>query len=146
MTLKSEQITQTEVGNEIFQLLVEPVENTINVYKVSGNIETPITYQYLEDRYIQIAPAQPVGTLLKFTYTSNETNTTEKLLAAVRRLEKDVKFLKEENLDLKEAINNRVNVTAMQAWIRLIEEKLEISLVDGKLGDHGMNTYKGKYV
>lgn len=146
MSLKSEQISQTEAENEIFQLLVEPTEGSINVYKVNGGIETPLSFTYLEDRYVQVAPAQPVGTMLKFTYTSIENNTTEKLLAAVRRLEKDVEFLKKENTDLKEAVNNRVNVTAMQAWFKLIEEKLEISLIDGKLGSHGMNTYKGKYV
>ena len=42
----------------------------------------------------------------------------------------------------KEALNNRVNITAFRAWLRLVEKKTGIKLIDENLGIIDKELYK----
>jgi len=119
---------------------------------VSAWIEDIVTgVQELGDGYVMLDKTPKKGEEVKISYTiegtvKTVTTTPEEYDVKKRlvQLEEAVKALHQSNIALKEALNNRINVSTFQAWTRLIEKKMGITLIDDNLGHIGQELYSSK--
>lgn len=121
--------------NTVFKTSERYDANSLEGFKIdANNNSTPITLISLGLDYIQVeGTIIEVGEKLKVTYNaygSTTINNQSELVGRIVQLEKAVEGLYELNKALKEGLNNRVNVTTFQAWLRLVEKKLGIDIVD----------------
>lgn len=111
-------------SNEMFDLdVTELGENYIEVGIVPDGFKIVVEYNI-------------IGTL-------PEDNQTEyDLKERIIKLEKAVEELFYINQAQKEALNNRLSVTAFKAWTKLIEKKTGIQLIEGDLNFISRELYK----
>ena len=132
--------------NTIFQTTKTYDIGTVNVWV--GSIKVTDT-QELGDGYVMLSEAPQKGADIKITYTIEGTTTpsiAEEFDVKKRlvQLEEAVKVLHQSNIALKEALNNRINVSTFQAWTRLIEKKMGVTLIDDNLGHISQELYSSK--
>ena len=105
--------------------------------------------QELGNKYVMVLSVPEKDEELRITYTIegtfNPESTTEyNLIKRVKELEGAVKDLHVSNIALKEALNNRINITTFQAWTRLIEKKTGITLIDNNFGHISQELYSDR--
>ena len=121
--------------------------NTVVAKSISpSNDETILTVVELGEDYIQLPQ---VPTLYKIEIKYNVLGTLEEdnqiefdILKRLALLEKAVADLFKIQEAQREALNNRVNITAFRAWIRLMEKKTGVKLIDQNLGEVSAELYK----
>lgn len=131
--------------NTIFQTTKTYDTGTVGVWSES----TKVDIQELGDGYVMLTEAPQKGSNIKISYTIEGTKTpaaTEEfdLKRRLVQLEEAVKVLHQSNIALKEALNNRINVSTFQAWTRLIEKKMGVTLIDDNLGHISQELYSSK--
>lgn len=131
--------------NTIFQTTRAYATGTVEVWIES----TKVDIQELGDGYVMLTEAPQKGSNIKISYTIEGTKTpaaTEEfdLKRRLVQLEEAVKVLHQSNIALKEALNNRINVSTFQAWTRLIEKKMGVTLIDDNLGHISQELYSSK--
>lgn len=147
MTIQTD-IFNGDSNNTIFQTSMRYSEGSIKGYRVdSNNNESLITLIELGEKYIQTNIVIASNEKLKLVYdifgTIPSDNKEEyDLKQRIRTLEKAVEDLYTLNKANQEALNNRVNIQAFQSWLRLIEKKLGIKLIDSNLGIIDSELYK----
>lgn len=125
--------------NTVFKTSLNYAINTVTAFLVGDTSITPVTVQTLGEGYIVLDMPPMIGERLKVQYTIEGTLPTDNkeeydIKKRIVELERAVKALHETNIALTQALNNRINISAFQAWTRLIEKKLGITLVDKNLG------------
>lgn len=134
-------------GNTILKLNNKYSEKTVKGKTIStNNIEENITIVELGEDYIQI-PELPLNYTILIDYNILGTLPTDNkieydLIERIVRLEKGMEDMYEIIKAQKEALNNRVNITAFKAWTNLIEKKTGIKLVEGNLNHINRELYK----
>ena len=132
--------------NTIFQTTKTYDTGTVNVWVESIKVTDT---QELGAGYVMLSEAPQTGADIKITYTIEGTKTpsiAEEFDVKKRlvQLEEAVKVLHQSNIALKEALNNRINVSTFQAWTRLIEKKMGVTLIDDNLGHISQELYSSK--
>lgn len=127
-------------SNTIFQTVKKYVIDTIKVWRVleEGLVETT-DFQVLGDGYIMLNFTLLLNEEVKVSYTIEGTSVEDvkedfDIRKRIVQLEQAVEALHLSNVALKEALNNRINVSTFQAWTRLIEKKTGITMIDKNLG------------
>lgn len=125
--------------NTVFKTSLNYATNTVTAFLVGDTSITPVTIQTLGEGYIVLDMPPMIGERLKVQYTIEGTLPTDNkeeydIKKRIVELEKAVKALHETNIALTQALNNRINISSFQAWTRLIEKKLGITLIDKNLG------------
>lgn len=146
MTIKVEQRV-SDGTSVIYQTSMKYSPNTVTAKSINlSNDETQLPVTELGEDYIQL-PQVPTNYKIEISYnilgTLPEDNQIEfDILERLHLLEKAVKDLYKIQEVQKEALNNRVNITAFRAWIRLVEKKTGVKLVDQNLGEISSELYK----
>lgn len=86
-----------------------------------------LNYVQVENTIIEL------GEKIKLTYNKYGESPQEgdnNLIMRIVKLEKAIEQLYEMNKILKQGLDNRVNVTTFQAWLRAVEKKLGIDIVE----------------
>jgi len=132
MELKTNIFTITEANNTIYDLSEKYVAKTVIAFKIVGSNEVLITAGELGENFIRLDPTEvSLGDTIKVVFkTETAASQEESLHIRLAKLEQTISKLEENNKILEEALKNRVNITAFQAWISLLEKKLGINLVD----------------
>lgn len=125
--------------NTVFKTSLNYATNTVVATIVGESSITPIAVQTLGEGYIVLDIPLMINERLKVQYTIEgtlpEDNKEEyDIKKRIVELEKAVKALHDTNVALAQAINNRINITSFQAWTRLMEKKLGVTLIDKNLG------------
>ena len=125
----------------IFETSKNYISGTIVVYDVTSGSPVLVTNTVREigGTYLEVTPAPDTGTILRITYEVYEVVPDNQeaaftLIQRVKDLEIAVENLYKLNKVLEESISNRVNITSFQAWLRLVEKKLGIKIIDQGLG------------
>lgn len=149
MTINTDTFTSDGI-NTIFQTSKKYSRNTITAQSIFSGVVTDLTVIQLSDTYIQIEGVVPeVGSTIKLEYEvlgtlptdpTEEYNIKERLV----RLEKAVEDMYTIIKAQEKALNNRVNITAFQAWLKLVEKKTGIKLIDSNLGYISSELFKDK--
>ncbi len=144
MTIK-EEYYKGDGQNTIFQTTKPYNSGTVEALVDSVKAEV----QELGDGYIMFNDAPKKGSEIKITYTVEGTQSPSiveefDMRKRIVQLEEAVKVLHQSNVMLKEALNNRINVSTFQAWTRLIEKKMGISLIDNNLGHISQELYTSR--
>lgn len=130
MSLKVIYITVTDASLTIYETNEKYIPKTTTVYKIVDSSEIYIPSQELGEKFLRIEDLQ-VGDMLKVIFKPiSAANINEDIVIRLARLEKEIEDLKAKNNILEAALSNRINITAFQAWISLIEKKLGFSLID----------------
>ena len=146
MTIKVEQRV-SDGTSVIYQTSMKYSPNTVTAKSINlSNDETQLPVTELGEDYIQL-PQVPTNYKIEISYnilgTLPEDNQIEfDILERLHLLEKAVKDLYKIQEAQKEALNNRVNITAFRAWIQLVEKKTGVKLVDQNLGEISSELYK----
>ncbi len=120
-TVKGKYVTDTQ---DVLDLVVTELgENYIEIEEIPLNYKIIITYTI-------------IGTLQEDN--KDEYDIKERL----HKLEEAVESLYEINKAYKEALNNRLNITAFNAWVKLIEKKMGIKLIEGNMNHISKELYK----
>lgn len=131
--------------NTIFKTSKKYSTNTLTI-TTNGNT-TPISFTELSEEYIQINDVPTSGTQIKIEYTIlgtlptdniEEYDIKERLVQLEKAVESMYVIIKAQEL----ALNNRVNITTFQAWLKLVEKKTGIKLIDSNLGYISSELYK----
>lgn len=136
--------------NTVFQTSKSYATNTVKVWLIRDNSSTPLTeFQELGGGFIMLNAAIALNEEIKVEYTLEGTLPTDSreefdIKKRLVQLEQAVKLLHESNIALREAIDNRINVSTFQAWTCLIEKKTGITLVDNNLGYISQELYESK--
>lgn len=134
--------------NTVFQTTKKYSPTTLTAKMVDTlNVETAVLLTELGENFIQTNITVPDTYTLVVTYTvlgtlPNDNQIEFDILARLNALENAIKDLHKIQEAQREAINNRVNITAFQAWIRLVEKKLGIKLINNNLGEISTELYK----
>ena len=146
MTIKTESKLADGIS-VVYETSSKYSPNTVTANSISPtNDETQLTVIELGENYLQL-PEITAGYTVVISYnilgTLPEDNQIEfDIVARLNTLEKAVKDLYKIQEAQKEALNNRVNITAFRAWTRLIEKKTGIKLIDQNLGEISSELYK----
>lgn len=108
---------------------------------------TSTTFIELGEQYLQTPSPIQIGYTLKITYTifgslGSDSQEEYDMLKRIKDLEGAVESLYVLNKANLEALNKRVNITAFQAWLKLVEKKTGIKLIDENLGIIDKELYK----
>ena len=139
--------TFTSDGNLILTTSNKYSPNTVKGSYISQTDEIiPIQIIELGEIYLEITSI-PIGLKITIEYnilgTLPSDNQVEyDLIERIVRLEQAIESLYEINKAQKEAINNRLNITAFRAWTKLIEKKTGIKLVEGDTSTISKELYK----
>lgn len=149
MTINTDIFTGDGV-NTIFQTSKKYSPNTITAQAISEGIVTDLAIIQLSDTYIQIDGNAPeAGFTIKIEYeilgtlptdAAEEYDIKERLVRLERAIEDMYTIIKAQ----EKALNNRVNITAFQAWLKLVEKKTGIKLIDSNLGYISSELFKDK--
>ena len=146
MTIKTESKLADGIS-VVYETSSKYSPNTVTAKSISPtNDETQLTVIELGENYLQL-PEITAGYTVVISYnilgTLPEDNQIEfDIVVRLNTLEKAVKDLYKIQEAQKEALNNRVNITAFRAWTRLIEKKTGIKLIDQNLGEISSELYK----
>lgn len=134
--------------NAVFQTSKKYSSDTVLAFSIDENGTNPLSVVELGEDYIQITSTiPPTGSKIKIEYdiigTLPSDNQEEyDLKERIAKLEKALENLYLITKAHEKALENRVNITAFQAWIRLIEKKTGIKLIDKNLGYISSELYK----
>lgn len=118
-------------------------EYTPNSVRASLSTGQRVIAQELGEQYISIDPSVGEQEVTIFYDTPvMEINESGLLRQKINELEKQVNTLTKK-LDLHErALDNRVSVTTFQTWLKLVEKKAGIKLIDNTMGIVTTELYK----
>ncbi len=136
-------------GNVILKLSNKYSPTTVSAKSVSKtNVVENITIIELGESYIEI-PVLPNGYTIVVEYNIAGTLPSESkdeydLKERIVRLEQGMEDMYEIIKAQKMAIDNRLNITAFRAWIKLVEKKMGIKLIEGNMNFISKELYKDK--
>ncbi len=134
-------------GNVILKLSNKYSPTTVSAKSVSEtNVVENITIIELGESYIEI-PVLPNGYTIVVEYNIAGTLPSESkdeydLKERIVRLEQGMEDMYEIIKAQKMAIDNRLNITAFRAWIKLVEKKMGIKLIEGNMNFISKELYK----
>lgn len=134
-------------GNVILKLSNKYSPTTVSAKSVSEtNAVENITIIELGESYIEI-PVLPNGYTIVVEYNIAGTLPSESkdeydLKERIVRLEQGMEDMYEIIKAQKMAIDNRLNITAFRAWIKLVEKKMGIKLIEGNMNFISKELYK----
>ena len=134
-------------GNVILKLSYKYSPTTVSAKSVSEtNVVENITIIELGESYIEI-PVLPNGYTIVVEYNIAGTLPSESkdeydLKERIVRLEQGMEDMYEIIKAQKMAIDNRLNITAFRAWIKLVEKKMGIKLIEGNMNFISKELYK----
>ena len=134
-------------GNVILKLSNKYSPTTVSAKSVSDtNVVENITIIELGESYIEI-PVLPNGYTIVVKYNIAGTLPSESkdeydLKERIVRLEQGMEDMYEIIKAQKMAIDNRLNITAFRAWIKLVEKKMGIKLIEGNMNFISKKLYK----
>lgn len=134
-------------GNVILKLSNKYSPTTVSAKSVSDtNVVKNITIIELGESYIEI-PVLPNGYTIVVEYNIAGTLPSESkdeydLKERIVRLEQGMEDMYEIIKAQKMAIDNRLNITAFRAWIKLVEKKMGIKLIEGNMNFISKELYK----
>ena len=134
-------------GNVILKLSNKYSPTTVSAKSVSEtNVVENITSIELGESYIEI-PVLPNGYTIVVEYNIAGTLPSESkdeydLKERIVRLEQGMEDMYEIIKAQKMAIDNRLNITAFRAWIKLVEKKMGIKLIEGNMNFISKELYK----
>lgn len=134
-------------GNVILKLSNKYSPTTVSAKSVSKtNVVKNITIIELGESYIEI-PVLPNGYTIVVEYNIAGTLPSESkdeydLKERIVRLEQGMEDMYEIIKAQKMAIDNRLNITAFRAWIKLVEKKMGIKLIEGNMNFISKELYK----
>ena len=134
-------------GNVILKLSNKYSPTTVAAKSVSEtNVVENITIIELGESYIEI-PVLPNGYTIVVEYNIAGTLPSESkdeydLKERIVRLEQGMEDMYEIIKAQKMAIDNRLNITAFRAWIKLVEKKMGIKLIEGNMNFISKELYK----
>ena len=134
-------------GNVILKLSNKYSPTTVSAKSVSDtNVVENITIIELGESYIEI-PVLPNGYTIVVKYNIAGTLPSESkdeydLKERIVRLEQGMEDMYEIIKAQKMAIDNRLNITAFRAWIKLVEKKMGIKLIEGNMNFISKELYK----
>ena len=134
-------------GNVILKLNNKYSPTTVSAKSVSEtNVVENITIIELGESYIEI-PVLPNGYTIVVEYNIAGTLPSESkdeydLKERIVRLEQGMEDMYEIIKAQKMAIDNRLNITAFRAWIKLVEKKMGIKLIEGNMNFISKELYK----
>lgn len=149
MTIRRD-ILKGDGANTVFQTTRGYATNTVRIWLIREDSLTPLTeFQELGGGFLMLNSPLALNEEIKVEYTLEgtlpEDNKEEyDIKKRIVQLEEAVKVLHASNIALREAVNNRINVSTFQAWTRLIEKKTGITLVDNNLGYISQELYESK--
>lgn len=120
-------------NNYTFETQYDYISNSVRAALSTGE---RVTITELGEKYITIDP-DVKDSLVIITYnieTNEDTINTDLLRKRVIDLEKQVQALNDKLNTHEEALNNRVSITTFQTWLKLVEKKAGIKLIDNNLG------------
>lgn len=140
-------IFEGDGANTIFKTSEKYAEGSLEVVKITSGGEIPVSYTEIGDNYIQLNETILSGVKIILAYEQFGTFPSDNeeeydLKQRIVKLEKAVTDLYYLNKALEKALENRVNITAFQAWLRLVEKKLGIKLIDKGLGNISQALYQ----
>ena len=133
--------------NVILKLSNKYSPTTVSAKSVSEtNVVENITIIELGESYIEI-PVLPNGYTIVVEYNIAGTLPSESkdeydLKERIVRLEQGMEDMYEIIKAQKMAIDNRLNITAFRAWIKLVEKKMGIKLIEGNMNFISKELYK----
>ena len=134
-------------GNVILKLSNKYSPTTVSAKSVSEtNVVENITIIELGESYIEI-PVLPNGYTIVIEYNIAGTLPSESkdeydLKERIVRLEQGMEDMYEIIKAQKMAIDNRLNITVFRAWIKLVEKKMGIKLIEGNMNFISKELYK----
>ena len=134
-------------GNVILKLSNKYSPTTVSAKSISEtNVVENITIIELGESYIEI-PVLPNGYTIVVKYNIAGTLPSESkdeydLKERIVRLEQGMEDMYEIIKAQKMAIDNRLNITAFRAWIKLVEKKMGIKLIEGNMNFISKELYK----
>lgn len=134
-------------GNVILKLSNKYSPTTVSAKSVSEtNVVEDITIIELGESYIEI-PVLPNDYTIVVEYNIAGTLPSESkdeydLKERIVRLEQGMEDMYEIIKAQKMAIDNRLNITAFRAWIKLVEKKMGIKLIEGNMNFISKELYK----
>ncbi len=134
-------------GNVILKLSNKYSPTTVSAKSVSKtNVVENITIIELGESYIEI-PVLPNGYTIVVEYNivgtlPSESKDEYDLKERIVRLEQGMEDMYEIIKAQKMAIDNRLNITAFRAWIKLVEKKMGIKLIEGNMNFISKELYK----
>ena len=134
-------------GNVILKLSNKYSPTTVSAKSVSEtNVVKNITIIELGESYIEI-PVLPNGYTIVVEYNIAGTLPSESkdeydLKERIVRLEQGMEDMYEIIKAQKMAIDNRLNITVFRAWIKLVEKKMGIKLIEGNMNFISKELYK----
>ena len=134
-------------GNVILKLSNKYSPTTVSAKSISEtNVVENITIIELGESYIEI-PVLPNGYTIVVEYNIAGTLPSESkdeydLKERIVRLEQGMEDMYEIIKAQKMAIDNRLNITAFRAWIKLVEKKMGIKLIEGNMNFISKELYK----
>lgn len=134
-------------GNVILKLSNKYSPTTVSAKSVSKtNVVENITIIELGESYIEI-PVLPNDYTIVVEYNIAGTLPSESkdeydLKERIVRLEQGMEDMYEIIKAQKMAIDNRLNITAFRAWIKLVEKKMGIKLIEGNMNFISKELYK----
>lgn len=138
--LRKVEFIQKIEENTIFKIDEVGLEsNSIKVYDVDGDI----TFSYLGGGYLQIENI-PLNKafIVEFEKTIQVYN-QESVEERLKKLEVKTQELKDQNDMLYRALSERVDKHSFRVWLKAVESKMGIQIVDKDLlGIAGVNSYQ----
>ena len=133
--------------NLIYETSHKYSPNSVVSTITTNNITTSINIIELGETFVELTAPISVGSTLTLTYNIAGTLPTDNIeeIDIKQRLVKLEKAVSDMYIVIqaqKEALNNRVNITAFRAWLRLVEKKTGIKLIDENLGIIDKELYK----
>lgn len=127
-------------NNYVIKTEYEYIPNSVRASLSTGQ---RVIAQELGEQYISIDPSVGEQEVTIFYNTPvMEINESGLLRQKINELEKQVNTLTKK-LDLHErALDNRVSVTTFQTWLKLVEKKAGIKLIDNTMGIVTTELYK----
>lgn len=127
-------------NNFVFKTEYPYKKDTVRASLISGE---RVEVNELGESYINIDSNYNNQTI-KITYDLVVETNIDQLQARVNKLERQVENLTTVAEAYKEALENRVSITTFQTWLKLVEKKTGITLVDNNLGYVVTELYKTK--
>lgn len=133
--------------NTIFKTSKKYSPGTI-IVTIVGEV-LPLEIVELSNEYVQINSVPTNGLQIKLDYeilgtlptdNTEEYDIKERLVQLEKAVESMYVIIKAQEA----ALNNRVNITTFQAWLKLVEKKVGIKLIDSNLGYISSELYKDK--
>lgn len=133
----SEVITEqfTYNGEDILQLKQDFIENTLSCYFLINGMKTALVPESLGDRFININTTGitiPLRVSISITYRIEKDISKYSIGERLKILERKVETQEQELKVLREALKHRVDITVFKTYLRSLEKKLNVDLIDNQ--------------